>query len=455
MITPEAGANGSISPATVQTTNEGSTTTFMFTPNANYHISQVLIDGVATTAATSYTFTNVSANYTIEANFEINAYLITSEAGSHGTVSPSGETSVNYGNDQQYLITPEAGYSISDVLVDSVSQGKISSYTFTNVTANHSIEASFTSSAITVNTPEADAFSGVTTTVIKANWKANGNPATTEYYCENITKGTNSGWITAFTWTSSSLEASTIYNFRVKARITATAESGWAALGTQETTAQATSDASIAGVSLKDGDTISSTLTITVSMTGESTISSSSLRPQATLGGVKSVYVDGVAVAYDIISTTSTAVTLKLRDALSVGTHTVRVITYDTAGTEYVLERTGLSVSSGAITTTGPTLVYPNPYDPLAGNLKITYYLSVDTGTTIYVFDTSGRLVWKSSYDSGTNGGKAGYNEVLWNAIDMFGSPLASDTYFINIIEQGTGRAITKVKLVVWKGGVR
>ncbi|MCX5748920.1 MAG: hypothetical protein NTZ10_01555 [Candidatus Saganbacteria bacterium] len=455
LITSEAGSHGSITPSGTASVYYCDSQQYVITPSTGYHVSGLLIDGGTVTATTEYTFTSVAADHTIIASFEINSYLITSEAGSHGTITPSGETSVNYGSDQQYLITPEAGYSISDVLVDAVSQGKISSYTFTNVTANHSIEASFSSSAISVHTPEAAAFSNVTTTVIKANWKANGNPVSAEYYCENVTTSTNSGWISGLTWTSSSLEASTVYSFRVKARITATSESGWVLLGTQETTAQATADASIAGVSLKDGDSISSTLTITVSLTSETTISSLSIKPQATLGGVKEVDVDGASVAYDVISTTSTSATIRLRNALSVGTHTIKIITYDTAGTEYVLERTNLKVSSGTITTVGPTLVYPNPYDPLAGNLKITYYLSVDTGTTIYVFDTTGRLGWKSDYPSGTNGGKAGYNEVLWNAVDMFGSPLASDTYFINIIEQGTGRAITKVKLVVWKGGVR
>lgn len=309
-------------------------------------------------------------------------------------------------------------------------------------------------STSSVNLPSAEAFSNITTTAIQANWGENGNPVGTQYYCENITKGSNSGWITAFQWTSSSLEASTVYDFRVKAKDASGNESGWTALGTQETTCQGTADASIAGVNLENGDTIPSLLTVTVSFTSETTITSSSLKPLATLSGVKKVQVDGVDVAYDIISTTDTSFTLKLRDAISVGTHTLKIITYDSAGTEYLLERTGLIVASGAVTTAGPTLVYPNPYDPLAGNLKITYYLSVDTGTIIYVFDTSGRLVWKSNYMSGFNGGKAGYNEVVWNAVDLFGSPLTSDGYFINVIEQSTGKLITKTKLLVWKGGV-
>ena len=50
---------------------------------------------------------------------------------------------VNYGADQAFTITPDACYHVADVLVDGVSVGAVTSYTFTNVTANHTIAASF------------------------------------------------------------------------------------------------------------------------------------------------------------------------------------------------------------------------------------------------------------------------------------------------------------------------
>jgi hypothetical protein len=311
-----------------------------------------------------------------------------------------------------------------------------------------------TTATLGPNVPSAESFSGITSTIIQANWGANGNPDSTQYYCENTTAGTNSGWITGFDWQSTSLEVSTSYTFRVKAKDASNQESGWTGLGTQETTGYATAEASVGGVSLITGDTISSTPTITVSFGSSGTLSTSSIKPLAILGGVKSVQVDGVDTAYDIISTTDTTASIRLRNALSVGTHTIKIITYDTEGTEYLLERTGLIVASGSVITTGSTLVYPNPYDPLKGSVKITYYLSVDTGTTIYVFDTSGRMVWKSNYMSGTNGGKAGYNEVTWDTTGTFGQ-LTSDAYIIDLIEQGTGKVITMTNLLVWKGGGR
>jgi hypothetical protein len=68
---------------------------------------------------------------------------ITAAAEAGGTISPSGEVTVNQGSNQSFTITPSAGYQIADVLVDGFSVGAVSSYTFENVTGDHSIVATF------------------------------------------------------------------------------------------------------------------------------------------------------------------------------------------------------------------------------------------------------------------------------------------------------------------------
>lgn len=70
-------------------------------------------------------------------------YKISASAGAGGTISPSGERSVIQTGSASFVIKPNNGYAISDVKVDGVSQGKIASYSFTNVSGNHSISASF------------------------------------------------------------------------------------------------------------------------------------------------------------------------------------------------------------------------------------------------------------------------------------------------------------------------
>src|SRR5262249_2818065 len=51
----------------------------------------------------------------------------------------------NSGSNRTFTITPNSSYKISGVLVDGISVGAPSSYTFTNVTANRTISASFAS----------------------------------------------------------------------------------------------------------------------------------------------------------------------------------------------------------------------------------------------------------------------------------------------------------------------
>jgi hypothetical protein len=69
------------------------------------------------------------------------SYTITATAGPGGSISAGG--AVACGTDKSFTITPDPGYGIDKVLVDSVDQGAISSYTFTNVMANHTIDATF------------------------------------------------------------------------------------------------------------------------------------------------------------------------------------------------------------------------------------------------------------------------------------------------------------------------
>jgi photosystem II stability/assembly factor-like uncharacterized protein len=149
-ITASAGANGSISPSGAVAVDSGANQSFTITPNANYHVADVLVDGSSVGAVTSYTFTNITANHTISATFAISAFTITASAGANGTISPSGAVPVDSGTDRSFIITPNANYHVADVLVDGSSVGAVTSYTFTNVTADHTISASFTISAFTI-----------------------------------------------------------------------------------------------------------------------------------------------------------------------------------------------------------------------------------------------------------------------------------------------------------------
>ena len=143
-INASAGPNGSISPSgpAVQVVT-GTNAAFAIMPSSGYHIADVLVDGSSVGAVSSFQFTNVTANHTIAATFAIDSYAVTASAGSGGSISPSGVQTVDHGSSIAFAITPSGGYHIADVLVDGASVGDVASYTFTGVTAAHTIAASF------------------------------------------------------------------------------------------------------------------------------------------------------------------------------------------------------------------------------------------------------------------------------------------------------------------------
>ena len=150
-ITASAGDNGTISPSGTISIPQGGSQTFTISPDNGYNIQDVLVDNVSQGDTSSYTFSNVQGNHVISVSFSAQeiTYTITASAGDNGTISPSGTISIPQGGNQTFTISPDNGYNIQDVLVDNVSQGDTSSYTFSNVQENHAISVSFSAQEIT------------------------------------------------------------------------------------------------------------------------------------------------------------------------------------------------------------------------------------------------------------------------------------------------------------------
>ncbi len=78
------------------------------------------------------------------------AYTITATAGTGGGITPAGEVTVAQAGSQTFAIVAGTGYQISDVQIDGVSIGAVSTYTFGSITDNHTIAASFAVRTFTV-----------------------------------------------------------------------------------------------------------------------------------------------------------------------------------------------------------------------------------------------------------------------------------------------------------------
>ena len=164
-ITASADTGGSITPSGAVSVTSGGSQKFAIAAASGYQIADVVVDGASKGAVASYDFTNVTANHTIAASFKTTtstttSYTITASADTGGSITPSGAVSVTSGGSQKFAIAAASGYQIADVVVDGASKGAVASYDFTNVTANHTIAASFkttTSSTTTSYTITASA----------------------------------------------------------------------------------------------------------------------------------------------------------------------------------------------------------------------------------------------------------------------------------------------------------
>ena len=99
---------------------------------------------------TSYAFSGIAADHTIDASFTIDTFTLTATAGAHGAIDPAGATVKDYGTDLAYTITPDAHYHVADVLVDGVSVGAVTSHAFSGIAADHTVLATFAIDTYTI-----------------------------------------------------------------------------------------------------------------------------------------------------------------------------------------------------------------------------------------------------------------------------------------------------------------
>ena len=149
-ITITSSDYGSVSPSGVNYVDEGESITVRFVPNEGCYVKRIVVDEVVLQGTEftnaklkGYTFTNITKNHSVSVTFAINTYTITVVQAQNGTISEA-QNSYNYGTNATFTITPDAGYHIDHLIIDGVKYtDTLSNYTFENITANHTISASF------------------------------------------------------------------------------------------------------------------------------------------------------------------------------------------------------------------------------------------------------------------------------------------------------------------------
>jgi|GEM_PF-1367707 len=140
--------------------------------------------------ASDYAGNSNSDNFSLTWTNPITTHTVTASAGSHGSISPSGATTVNDGDNQSYSITADSGYHISDVVVDGSSVGAVSSYAFNTVSANHTISATF---AVTSSGGGGSPAMWTLPTVPQEGFKMSINGGVTTTSNRNVTLNFNAG----------------------------------------------------------------------------------------------------------------------------------------------------------------------------------------------------------------------------------------------------------------------
>jgi len=169
ILTSSAGTGGSVSPSGELPISHLCNQVITVTPSNGYHYGGYSSNGQVSCTPSGIqelcTISNISSDLFFTANFVANSpppshktpslpptpqpasYTITSSVQGNGSITPAGDTSVVSGASQTYTITPDLNNTINSVLVDGTNEGSISTYTFTNVTTAHTIEAVFSANS--------------------------------------------------------------------------------------------------------------------------------------------------------------------------------------------------------------------------------------------------------------------------------------------------------------------
>lgn len=103
-------------------------------------VSDYSIENEGADAGENYTILLVDGVLSVKAP---TIYSITTSAGPNGKISPDGMQSVLHNTDKTFVFTPNANYAVSSVTIDGVNIGSVATYTFHNVTTNHSVSVIF------------------------------------------------------------------------------------------------------------------------------------------------------------------------------------------------------------------------------------------------------------------------------------------------------------------------
>ncbi len=152
-ITANASEYGTVNGAASISENVvyGSNFSLNITPDANYQVADVVVDGISVGAVEFYEFINVTANHTVDVTFEAVMYTLTATSNIEGcTITPATLT-VQAGSSVPYTLNAAAGYHLVNVMANGEEVAVTNnSFTIIDVQSDYTIFANFASDYVTV-----------------------------------------------------------------------------------------------------------------------------------------------------------------------------------------------------------------------------------------------------------------------------------------------------------------
>ena len=136
---------GKIVPSGVVKVRPGASLKIAVILNAGYEISDFKVDGKSVGKVTEYTIEDIrsSVDVSISVVKKVDGFTIKASAGTGGKITPSGDMKVEKGKDASFTFSANSGYAVSEVIVDGKKVVASGSYTFKNVSENHTIAVTF------------------------------------------------------------------------------------------------------------------------------------------------------------------------------------------------------------------------------------------------------------------------------------------------------------------------
>ena len=300
---------------------------------------------LASSTSETTTFTMPTEAVSVKANYEaipVTGYTITATAGANGSITPSGAVGVAAGGSQTFTISPSSGYVIDTLKVDGLEVTATTSYTFSDVKANHTIEVTFkqesqtpdvTAPSITTQPDNATVKAGETATFTIA---ASGTGLTYQW---QIDRNDGNGWVnidgaTAASYTTSTVDIS-CNGFKYQCVVSNSAGTDTSNTAVLTVTENTTPAPGSVDYEILDGANTS---------WEQNSDGSLSIRGSGAISKFVGVKVDGnlVDVRNYTVKEGSTIVTLKADylNTLSVGNHTFEIIWTDgTASTRFTVSK--------------------------------------------------------------------------------------------------------------------